>query len=141
MSGAERIEHDRLQQAVDDANEDAEEDVARAALAKFEEARSRSTEEMAERLEGITGLEARVTILGHVQRGGTPSHTDRVLATRLGTACVDAIAAGNLGTMIAARGEATSPVPLKDVAGKRKTVPPDHPWLASARSLDVNLGD
>ena len=101
----------------------------------------RSTEEMAERLEGLTGLEARVTILGHVQRGGTPSPSDRVLATRLGTACADAIAAGELGTMIAARGEGAEPVPLKDVAGKRKTVPSGHPWLASARSLGVNLGD
>ena len=141
MSGAEKVEHDRLRQAVEDAKEDADEDAAREAIGKFEEARGRSTEEMAERLEGITGLEARVTILGHVQRGGTPSHTDRVLATKLGTACVDAIAAGRLGTMIAARGEGTSTVPLADVAGKRKTVPPDHPWLASARSLDVNLGD
>jgi ATP-dependent phosphofructokinase / diphosphate-dependent phosphofructokinase len=141
MSGDERVEHDRLRRAVDEAKEDDDEDAARGAIAKFEEARSRSTEEMAERLEGLTGLEARVTILGHVQRGGIPSHSDRVLATRLGTACVDAIAAGELGTMLAARGEGTAPVPLKDVAGKRKTVPPDHPWLASARSLDVNLGD
>ena len=74
-------------------------------FAKFEIARSRSTEEMAERLEGLTGLEARVTILGHVQRGGIPSPLDRVLATRLGTACADAIAEGELGVMIASRGE------------------------------------
>jgi hypothetical protein len=43
--------------------------------------------------------------------------------------------------MIAARGEGAASVSLKDVAGKRKTVPPGHPWLASARSLGVNLGD
>jgi 6-phosphofructokinase len=141
MSSAEKAEHDHLRLAVDEAKNDQDEDAARAVFAKFEEARSRSTEEMAERLEGLTGLEARVTILGHVQRGGTPSPSDRVLATRLGTACADAIAAGELGTMIAARGEGAEPVPLKDVAGKRKTVPPGHPWLASARSLGVNLGD
>ena len=110
-------------------------------FAKFEIARSRSTEEMAERLEGLTGLEARVTILGHVQRGGIPSPLDRVLATRLGTACADAIAAGEIGMMIAARGDGSASVPLKEVAGMRKTVPRDHPWLASARSLGVNLGD
>lgn len=141
MSTAEKAEHDRLRGAVDEARNDDDEDAARAVFAKFEIARSRSTEEMAERLEALTGLEARVTILGHVQRGGIPSPLDRVLATRLGTACVDAIAAGEIGMMIAARGDGSTSVPLQEVAGVRKTVPGDHPWLASARSLGVNLGD
>jgi 6-phosphofructokinase len=141
MSNAERLEHDRLRQAVEEAPDDGSEESARTVLAKFEEARSRATEEMADRLETITGLEARVTILGHVQRGGIPSPIDRVLATRLGTACAEAIAAGELGVMIASRGEEAVAVPIKEVAGKRKTVPPDHAWLASARSLGVALGD
>ena len=141
MSAADKAEHDRLREAVDDADEDAEEDEARAAFAKFEVAHSRSTERMAERLEGLTGLEARVTILGHVQRGGIPSPLDRMLATRLGTACAEAIAGGELGMMIAARGEEAVSVPLAEVAGKRKIVPAGHPWLAAARSLGVNLGD
>jgi 6-phosphofructokinase len=141
MSNAERLEHDRLRQAVEEAQDDGSEESARTVLAKFEEARSRATEEMADRLETITGLEARVTILGHVQRGGIPSPIDRVLATRLGTACAEAIAAGELGVMIASRGEEAVAVPIKEVAGKRKTVPPDHAWLASARSLGVALGD
>lgn len=141
MSADERAEHDRLRLAADQASDDSEGNAARAVFAKFEEARSRSTEEMAERLESITGLEARVTILGHVQRGGIPSPVDRVLATRLGTACAESIASGDLGVMIASRGEYAVSVPLKDVAGKRKTVPPDHPWLTSARSLGVALGD
>ncbi len=141
MSHGEKVEYDALRAAVDQAPNDEEEDMARAGLAKFEEARSRSTEEMAEQLEALTGLEARVTILGHVQRGGIPSPVDRVLATRLGTAAADAIAAGQLGVMIAARGEDAYPVPLKEVAGRRKTVPLDHPWLVSARALGTNLGD
>jgi 6-phosphofructokinase 1 len=141
MSGAEKAEHDRLREAVDEAKDEAAEEEARAVFGKFEVARSRSTEEMAERLAVLTGLEARVTILGHVQRGGTPSPLDRVLATRLGTACADAIAAGELGVMIAARGEGAASVPLTEVAGRRKTVPSGHPWLVSARSLGVNLGD
>lgn len=141
MSVEERIEHDRLRSAVDQATDEAAEQAAQEVLAKFEEARSRSTEEMAERLEALTGLEARVTILGHVQRGGTPSPIDRVLATRLGTACAERIAVGELGVMVASRGEHAVSVPLRDVAGKRRTVPPDHPWLTSARSLGVALGD
>lgn len=141
MSNAERTEHDRLRQALEEAPDDDFEESARTVLAKFEGARSRATEEMAERLEALTGLEARVTILGHVQRGGIPSPIDRVLATRLGTACAEAIAAGELGVMIASRGEEAVAVPIKEVAGKRKTVPPDHSWLAAARSLGVALGD
>ena len=96
---------------------------------------------LAKQLEELTGLEARVTILGHVQRGGAPSAADRILATRLGTACADLIAAGTYGVMVAAKGEDTRPVPLEDVAGKVKTVPLDHSWIGSARRVGTNLGD
>jgi 6-phosphofructokinase 1 len=89
----------------------------------------------------LTGLESRVTILGHVQRGGTPSPADRLLATRLGTACADYVAEGLRGVMVAARGEGTEPVPLKETAGVTKYVPVDHAWLNSARSLGIALGD
>jgi ATP-dependent phosphofructokinase / diphosphate-dependent phosphofructokinase len=96
---------------------------------------------LARRLEELTGLESRVTILGHLQRGGTPSAADRFLATRLGTACADLAANGKFGVMVAARGEGTKPVPLEDVVGKRKTVPLDHPWISAARALGTCLGD
>lgn len=96
---------------------------------------------LAKELERRTGLEARVTILGHVQRGGTPSAADRMLATRLGTACADLIERECHGVMVAARGEGTEPVPLEEVAGKVKTVPLDHPFIASARKVGTNLGD
>jgi 6-phosphofructokinase 1 len=59
----------------------------------------------------------------------------------LGTACADLINDGEFGVMVAARGEGTEPVPLEKVAGKRKIVPLDHPWLASARLVGTSLGD
>ncbi len=96
---------------------------------------------LARRLEELTGLESRVTILGHLQRGGTPSAADRFLATRLGTACADLVARRKFGVMVAAHGEGTKPVPLEEVVGKRKTVPLEHPWLASARAVGTCLGD
>jgi 6-phosphofructokinase 1 len=96
---------------------------------------------VAHQLEERTGLEARVTILGHLQRGGTPSAADRLLATRLGTACADLIEQGVGGVMVAARGEGATPVPLEQVAGNRKLVPPDHPWVLSARRVGTCIGD
>jgi ATP-dependent phosphofructokinase / diphosphate-dependent phosphofructokinase len=65
-------------------------------------------------LEQLTGFEARVTVLGHLQRGGTPSAYDRVLATRFGVCAADLAAAGHTGLMVAARGTAMVPVPLAD---------------------------
>ncbi len=82
-----------------------------------------------------------MTILGYVQRGGTPCAADRLLATRLGAAAADLAAAGDYGYMVAARGEGAEPVPLKDVAGKVKLVPTDHDWVAAARKVGTSLGD
>lgn len=110
-------------------------------LNDFAAGKTRRTEGLAAALEQATGLEARVTILGHVQRGGTPSPTDRLLATRLGTATATYIAEGIHGVMVAARGESTEPVPLKEIAGITKVVPPDHPWVSSARHLGIAMGD
>ncbi len=95
---------------------------------------------LAHQLETLTGLEARVTILGHLQRGGAPSAADRLLATRLGTAAADLIQRREYGFMVAARGEASEPVPLEAVAGQVKTVPPDHPWVESARGVGTSFG-
>lgn len=99
------------------------------------------TLKLAQSLEHLTGLEARVTILGHLQRGGTPSAADRLLATRLGTAAADQIAKGQYGVMVAVRGEGVAPVPLEEVAGKIKTVPLDHASIKSARRVGTNFGD
>jgi 6-phosphofructokinase 1 len=96
---------------------------------------------LSEALEERTKLESRVTILGHLQRGGTPSAADRLLATRLGAAAADAVEDGTFGVMIAARGEEAVPIPLEDVVGRRKSVPLDHPWVQTARRIGVSLGD
>jgi phosphofructokinase-like protein len=100
-----------------------------------------STIKMADELQEITGLETRVTILGHLQRGGTPSAADRLLATRLGTSAIDYIKNEQFGVMVAVDGERTRPVPLEDVVGKVNYVPPDHPWVISARNLETSFGD
>lgn len=96
---------------------------------------------LAKQLEKHTGLEARVTILGHLQRGGTPSAADRILATRLGTAAADLIAKKHYGVLVASRGDGTRPIPIEEAAGKVKTVPPDHPLILSARRVGTNFGD
>ncbi len=95
---------------------------------------------LSKQLEQMTGLESRVTILGHLQRGGTPSAADRLLATRLGTACADLIAEDQFGVMVAARGNDAVPIPLPEVAGNKKLVPPDHPWVISAQRVGTCLG-
>lgn len=105
------------------------------------EAERRRTVDIAAELEARTGLDARVTILGHVQRGGSPSPVDRILATTLGTVCTDRIAAGEFGVMVASNGDGARTIPLEEVAGKRKTIPIDHPWIEAARSLGVCMGD
>jgi 6-phosphofructokinase 1 len=95
---------------------------------------------LSRQLEVLTGLESRVTILGYLQRGGIPSAADRLLATRLGTACADLINEGRFGVMVAARGDQAVPVPLVDVAGYKKLVPQDHPWVSSAKRLGTCFG-
>jgi 6-phosphofructokinase 1 len=115
--------------------------LAKQELRQLEANRSDHTLILAHQLERLTGLESRPSILGHLQRGGTPSAADRLLATRLGTACASLINEGISGVMVAARGENAVPVPLEEVAGKKKLVPADHPWIESARLVGVSFGD
>jgi 6-phosphofructokinase 1 len=96
---------------------------------------------LARLLQDMTRLEARVTALGHLQRGGVPSPTDRLLATRLGTTCAELIQKSQFGIMVAVKGEKCKPVPLSKVAGRRRSVPPDHPWIRSARLVGTSFGD
>ncbi len=96
---------------------------------------------LARQLQEITGLEARVTALGHLQRGGTPSPNDRLLATRLGTACAELIEKGQSGIMVAIRRHKCKPISLQKVAGRLKSVQPDHPWVHSARLVGTSFGD
>ena len=83
-------------------------------------------------VEARTGFETRATVLGHVQRGGTPTAFDRVLATRCGIAAIDAATAGQWGMMTALRGTRIELVPLADAVASLKTVPPEDFEVAAA---------
>ena len=114
---------------------------AKKQLKKLEAQLSDSTFRISRKLEELTSLESRVTILGYVQRGGTPSSADRLLASRLGTACVGYIEQDIYGVMVASRGDHAEPVPLEKVVGRRKTVPADHSWVIAARRVGTSFGD
>jgi ATP-dependent phosphofructokinase / diphosphate-dependent phosphofructokinase len=110
-------------------------------LQEFYDEHVNHTLQLTHTLERLTGLESRLTILGHLQRGGTPSAADRLLATRLGTACASAIKKGKSGVMIASRADNTEVVKLEDVAGSLKMVPKDHSWIETARAVGTGFGD
>jgi 6-phosphofructokinase 1 len=97
----------------------------------------RVAREVAERIH----VDARVCSLGHMQRGGTPSAADRILASQLGARAMELVAAGKAGFMMAVQGGKYVPVPLEDVAGKLKLVPLDDPLIKTAREVDTCLGD
>jgi phosphofructokinase-like protein len=96
---------------------------------------------VAQQLERMTGKESRSVVLGHLQRGGSPTAFDRVLATRFGGKAVELIRRGVFGRMVANNPPDIVHVPLADVVGRTKTVPLDYDLLASARALGVSLGD
>lgn len=81
------------------------------------------SEVLAPEIERITGIETRATVLGHIQRGGSPSGFDRVLATRLGLAAADAVVAGAWGQMVSLKGTDIVRVPFADALGELNTVP------------------
>ena len=78
---------------------------------------------LAEQIQGRTGKEARTVVLGHIQRGGTPTAFDRVLATRFGLHAIDAVHEGDFGKMVALQGTDIARVPLADGTRELKTVP------------------
>jgi len=92
-------------------------------------------------IEKATGLETRAVVMGHLQRGGTPTAFDRVLATRLGTRAVDMMKEKKYGYMVGIRKGSLVDVPLEEVAKGRKLVPPDDPLIKSARSVGTCFGD
>ncbi len=87
---------------------------------------------LADAIEELTGFETRVTTLGHLQRGGTPTAYDRVLATRYGLLAADLVDRGEYGTMAALKGTDVVPVPLADAVAELKTVPREFYALAEA---------
>jgi len=85
--------------------------------------------------------ETRVTVLGHVQRGGSPSPFDRILSTRFGVAAVELIAKGGFGKMVALRDTKVVAVPISDAIGKMKAVDPEGELVQTARAIGVSFGD
>jgi 6-phosphofructokinase 1 len=98
-------------------------------------------ERVAKEIEARTGKETRTVVLGHLQRGGTPTAFDRGLALRFGAAAVRAVAEGRFGHMVALAPPEVRFVPLAAVAGKCKRVPLDCDLIATARALGTCLGD
>lgn len=92
-------------------------------------------------IEKRTGLETRVTILGHVQRGGSPSAFDRILATRFGTRAMELVMEEKFGRMVCLRGSEIRDVPLEKAISKLKRVSPAGDLVHTARSIGVSFGD
>jgi len=92
-------------------------------------------------IEARTGIETRVVILGHLQRGGSPTAFDRILATRFGAEAVKLAVQGKFGYFPALIGQEIQSMPIKEAIASLKTVPLDHPLLDVARSMGTYLGD
>ncbi len=88
-----------------------------------------------------TGLETRETILGYIQRGGSPSATDRILSTQLGTYAAKLIHDNNFGQMVSVKDGAITHLPLEEVGGKLRLVPKDFPLIEQAKRIGTSFGD
>jgi ATP-dependent phosphofructokinase / diphosphate-dependent phosphofructokinase len=95
---------------------------------------------VASAIEAKTGLEARVTVLGHLLRGGTPSSYDRLLATRFGIAAMNHVDEGKWGRLIALKGMTIDSVPIEEAVGKQKLIDPTSELVESGRQLGIEFG-
>ncbi len=96
---------------------------------------------VARSLQELTGKEARSVVLGHLLRGGSPTATDRLISLRFGAAAVRALAEGASNVMVALDPPTVQYVPLSEVAGRMKLVPPDCDTILTGRDLGVCFGD
>jgi 6-phosphofructokinase 1 len=92
-------------------------------------------------IEKKTDQESRVTVLGHLQRGGSPVPSDRILATRLGCSAMDLVVEARFGHMVALQKGRILPVELAKAVAKQKLVPPDHPLIMATKSIGVSFGE
>ncbi len=97
--------------------------------------------EIADKLAKKCGYDVRVTVPGHTQRGGTPCPYDRVFASRLGSEAGELILKGEYGFMVGYKNREIVKVPLEEVAGKLKMVPPDASIIKEAKLLGISFGD
>jgi ATP-dependent phosphofructokinase / diphosphate-dependent phosphofructokinase len=95
----------------------------------------------ARQLEKLTGKETRYVVLGHLQRGGTPTSHDRDLAMRFGGKAVECVLSGKFDVMVASQPPDIVTVPLEEVGGKQKRVPPDFDLIRTARAMGISFGD
>jgi 6-phosphofructokinase 1 len=96
---------------------------------------------LAEQIEKMTGLESRAVVMGHLQRGGSPTPFDRILATRLGTKAIDMVEREEFGFMVGVKGDSLVKVPLQTVAQGPRLVPLNDPLIKVARSVGTCFGD
>lgn len=96
---------------------------------------------LAQDIEAVAGIETRVTVLGHLQRGGSPIPYDRILSARYGVAAVDALAAGQAGMMVSLRGQDIVTVAIKEAISELKKVAPEGSMVRAARAIDIGFGD
>ena len=97
--------------------------------------------QVAEDIHQHIDLEIRVTVLGHVQRGGSPNAADRILASMYGKKAMDLVGEGAFGMMAALRGGETHAVPIADAIGALKTISPEAEMVRTAQSLGISFGD
>ncbi|OJX47425.1 MAG: hypothetical protein BGO78_16585 [Chloroflexi bacterium 44-23] len=100
-----------------------------------------NTNLLSQLLRELTGIDTRVTILGLLLRGGTPSAIDRLRATQLGSSSISFLQSGSQGVMLAFQDNQVVGVPLKDVAGRHNPLPIDHTWIDCARKVGTCFGD
>jgi phosphofructokinase-like protein len=98
-------------------------------------------QKLADDIEEQTGIDCRVTVLGHLQRGGSPTAFDRILGTRFGVKAVELLARGEFGQMAALKGLKVESVPIKEAVGQLRLVQPDSEVIKAAKSIGAVFGD
>jgi phosphofructokinase-like protein len=96
---------------------------------------------LAGQVEDRTGIESRYVVLGHVQRGGTPTAADRVLATQFGDHAMGLLRAGKRNRLVVMQGRDLTDIDISEAAGRQRLVPADHSLIAAARSVYTSFGD
>ena len=100
-----------------------------------------ASQHIAKKINKLTGLETRETVLGYIQRGGTPTPMDRILATRYDAYATELISKEKYGNMVALQKNKIVEVPLNQVSDKVRTVPENYPLINQARNMGTCLGD
>jgi 6-phosphofructokinase 1 len=104
------------------------------------ERKKRAGEYIAQEIEYETGFETRETVLGYIQRGGSPTSFDRNLATRMGGHATEMIVRGEFGRMVALQGAHMTSIPLSEITGKLKLVPANHELIVEGKKMDICFG-